>query len=484
MMACPVAVSDQADAYMAALTAADSFEVRANQINLLDGKKVVVSFVSGLQDLAGTDWQVIAYNNGKEAVVSVMSDTELTAAFDEESRISGNAGCNDYFATYLTSEGNILFGSIGSTRRICATPNGVMEQEHAYLAALQSATTYTLEGNTLEMRNSSDAIAVQMTRALVVKVPEPEAGVPTGRVTCTSGVNVRSGPGTNFPSLGVAPFGTEGEIIGRSADGRWWVAAVPTAPGGMGWVSADCVAVTDAADVPVIASPAPPVVIIPTATPFPTPTPQPAATATPAPQMSFTADQTTINQGSCTTLRWSVENVQAVWVYPVGQNFQSFPQVGQGTMQVCPATTTTYEMRVQQRDGTVVTQQITITVNPAPSATNPLNGTAWQATSFNNGQGALVSPIVGTTLTARFDASNITGQSGCNDFSGGYSVSGSNISIGQLISGMMACEQNVMEQEQQYLAALQSASTYQFDGNRLILRRWDGAMAAQFSRLQ
>ena len=98
----------------------------------------------------------------------------------------------------------------------------------------------------------------------------------------------------------------------------------------------------------------------------------------------------------------------------------------------------------------------------------------------------MTSPLAGTTLTARFDGSTISGQGGCNDFSGGYSVSGSNISIGALAGGMMMCGEpaGVMEQEAQYLAALQSAATFQFDGNRLTLRRGDGATAVVFSRLQ
>ena len=178
--------------------------------------------------------------------------------------------------------------------------------------------------------------------------------MPTGRVTAPNGVNVRSGPGTNFPVLGVAPFGAEGEIIGRSADSAWWVVAIPTAPGGSGWVSADFVAASNAEDVPVIAPPPPPVVIIPT--PAPTPTAMPQPTATPSAQMSFSADSTNINQGECTTIRWSVENVQAVWVYPQGQPYQQNPQVGQGSQQVCPPVTTTYEMRVLLRDGTVQTR--------------------------------------------------------------------------------------------------------------------------------
>ena len=410
MMACPEPVAAQATAYMQALVLADKYEVRSNTLTLFDGQKIVATFVNASQGLAGTQWQVLAYNNGRNAVVSVQIGTELSASFEDEGTLLGNAGCNDYFAAYETEDGTIAIDDIGVTFRMCPEPNGVMEQEAEFLAALQSAATYTVEGNFLEMRNADDAIAVHMTRNIDVSVPEPEPGVPTGRVTAPNGVNVRTGPGTNFPILGTAPFGTEGEIVGRSFDGRWWVAAVPSAPGGTGWVSADFVAVTDAADVPIIASPPPPVFVPPpTPTPAPTPTRPPAATATPAPQMSFSASPTTIDQGQCSTLRWSVENVQAVWVYPQGQPYQQYPRVGQGSEQVCPPVTTTYEMRVLQRDGSVTFQRATVTVRPA-AVQNPLPNTAWQVTGYYTGRGAVVSPISGTTLTMRFDGSTISGQ--------------------------------------------------------------------------
>ena len=80
--------------------------------------------------------------------------------------------------------------------------------------------------------------------------------VPSGRVTATLGVNVRVGPGTQYPIVGIAPLDTEGEIIGKSADGQWWAAQVPSAPNEQGWVAAAYVAATDAENVPVL--PAPP----------------------------------------------------------------------------------------------------------------------------------------------------------------------------------------------------------------------------------
>ncbi len=91
----------------------------------------------------------------------------------------------------------------------------------------------------------------------------------------------------------------------------------------------------------------------------------------PGPSVNFWADQTTINQGQCATLRWNVNNIQAVWVYPQGEDYTQYPATEQSSQQVCPAETTTYEMRVQLVDGAVQIQQVTITVNQG----NPLVNT-------------------------------------------------------------------------------------------------------------
>ncbi len=484
MMACPEPAMLQATAYMETLASVTRYEVRGNQLTLLNGSRVVATFVSALEELGGTSWQVVGYNNGREAVVSLLDGSEISVAFDSNNQVTGNGGCNDFFSLFQTSENTISIGDVGATRRFCSVPAGIMEQEAEFFAALESAATFSVDGNILEMRDGTDALAVRMERQLTIAIPEPGPAVPTGRVTAPAGINVRSGPGTNFPVLGTAPYATEGEIIGRSVDGRWWVVAAPSAPGGSGWVSADFVAARDVADVPMIAAPPPPV-FVPAPTPLPTPTPRPQPTATPSAQLSFRATQTTINQGSCTTLEWSVENVQAVWVFPQGRPYQQYPRVGQGSEQVCPPTTTTYEMRVLLRDGTVTTQRVTVNVTPgAPQ--NPLNGTAWQVTGYYTGRGAVVSPIVGTNLTTRFEATQLSGQGGCNEFAGGYSVSGSNISIGALASGMAMCSDipGTMEQEADFLAALQSSSTFRFDGNRLEMRRADGTVTVFFTRLQ
>ncbi len=78
---------------------------------------------------------------------------------------------------------------------------------------------------------------------------------PSGRVIAPAGVNIRSGPGANYPIVGVAREGAEGEIVGKSEDGQWWVANVPFAPDGQGWVASAYVEASGADDVAVIPAP-------------------------------------------------------------------------------------------------------------------------------------------------------------------------------------------------------------------------------------
>lgn len=469
MMACPEEVMAQADAFMSALIGTDSFTMDADSLSLLSGGEVTLTFAAQSSDLIDTAWEVTSYNNGREAVVGLIAGTEITANFGVDGDLTGNAGCNQYFGDVTAADGNITIGMIGTTDVFCAEPPGVMVQESEYLAALASAATYDLLGNQLYLRTADDQLAVVMTRILAIDLPEPAPATPTGRVTAPQGLNLRSGPGINFPVIGFARFGDEGELVGRSADGRWWAAAVPSAPGGVGWASADFVIATNAESVPVLEV-APPVVVVPTAAP--TPTAPPVPTATPLPVISFSADATTINQGECTTLRWSVENIQAVWVYPQGEPFESFPRAGQGTEQVCPTSTTTYEMRVLQRDGTVVFRQVTITVNGA--APNPLADTRWEVVNYDNGRGALVTPLPDTRLTMEFGADgNLIGSAGCNTYTAAYRVNGNNITIDPPASTQRVCSEpaGIMEQEADFLTnALPSAATFRIDGNTLEIR--------------
>jgi heat shock protein HslJ len=140
-------------------------------------------------------------------------------------------------------------------------------------------------------------------------------------------------------------------------------------------------------------------------------------------------------------------------------------------------------MLVLMRDGSTVTQAVTVTVVPA-APDNPLEGTSWTVIGYNNGAGALVSVLADTNLTANFDATQVSGSSGCNEYTGPYWVSGSNIAAGPFAGGMMFCAAppGIMDQEAQFLAAMQSAVTWSISGNVLELRTASGASAVTMTR--
>lgn len=165
MMACPEPIMQQATAYYEALKLAVNFKIADQQLTLLNSKgEVVATFAAQNRALSGTTWTVTGYNNGKQAVVSVLSGSTLTIIFGEDGRLSGSAGCNTYMTSYEVSDQSLRIGQIASTRMLCNEPEGVMEQETQFLEALGTAATYRIDGERLELRTSDGALAVTATR--------------------------------------------------------------------------------------------------------------------------------------------------------------------------------------------------------------------------------------------------------------------------------------------------------------------------------
>jgi heat shock protein HslJ len=105
----------------------------------------------------------------------------------------------------------------------------------------------------------------------------------------------------------------------------------------------------------------------------------------------------------------------------------------------------------------------------------------WTVTSYYTGD-AIQSVVGGVELTADFDATTVSGNGGCNQFNGPVKITTSTIAIGPLASTLIGCEPTIATQEQQYLAALELASTYTVSSDRLDLFRADGGFAATMQR--
>jgi heat shock protein HslJ len=95
----------------------------------------------------------------------------------------------------------------------------------------------------------------------------------------------------------------------------------------------------------------------------------------------------------------------------------------------------------------------------------------WNLFNYNNGKGGIQTVITGSKTTAVFGSDwKLSGTGGCNQYSAGYTTTASNgITITQPTSTMMACENNLMQQETQYLSLLPNAAKYEISGDQLTL---------------
>jgi heat shock protein HslJ len=164
MKACPPEIMAQEIAYLEALAKARTFTASPDQLTLNDaGDNHLLAFHAQTQQLAGSSWEVTGYNNGNQAVTSVLAGTNITAQFTRDGTLLGNSSCNDYSGPYKVVGNQIEIGTLASSKKACADPDGVMDQEAQYLAALKTAATYKIEGKGLELRAADGALVVDYT---------------------------------------------------------------------------------------------------------------------------------------------------------------------------------------------------------------------------------------------------------------------------------------------------------------------------------
>ena len=169
MMGCEPELMQQASTYMQALMSARGYRVEGGELQLLDAAgKLLARLTAPTRELAlglaGTSWRVTGFNNGRQAVVSALLGTTLTAGFSEDGRVSGTAGCNHYSAAYTSAGTKISFAPAVTTRMMCPKPEGIMEQEQQFLGAVAMAGTFRMEGGRLELRAADGALALTLTR--------------------------------------------------------------------------------------------------------------------------------------------------------------------------------------------------------------------------------------------------------------------------------------------------------------------------------
>jgi len=163
MMACPEPLMSQEQAVHAALASVASYRREADGLDLLDPHGEVLLRLAVLEPVAlvGPVWQLEAYNNGKQAIVSPLAGTGITLELRDNGTLGGSDGCNRYMSGFTLVGGTLTFGPIATTRMACRGPEGAAEQAAAYAAALGTVTGYRIEGEALVLLNREGGSAAR-----------------------------------------------------------------------------------------------------------------------------------------------------------------------------------------------------------------------------------------------------------------------------------------------------------------------------------
>ena len=160
-MACPPPADAVERAYLAALGRVAAWHLDGSDLVLAGDDHNEVLRYQEASPLG--DWEVTAFLTG-DAVTSPPPGTTITANFADDGTLTGSSGCNTYQTSFTLERGSIEIEPPASTEIACAEPEGVMDQEASYLAALPTAVGYRLDGGRLALL-SADGTLVSYSRA-------------------------------------------------------------------------------------------------------------------------------------------------------------------------------------------------------------------------------------------------------------------------------------------------------------------------------
>ena len=226
MKACDETTMAFEQAYLTLLQESRFYTVRNSGLTIFDadGKPILGFDAAPRNPLLGR-WNVDSFETSPGTITAPLEGTQLTVAFALTS-VGGDSGCNTFSGTYGTNGSVVRIGPLTTTRMACEQP--LMDQEQAFLAALQGASRVESRGLSLNLTDENGMLKVALTR------PTSDGG--TGA----------------FPTPGAS------------------IAPVPTA----------------------MPSPTPTPAPTPTPTPSPTPTPTPTPTPSPTPSPTPTPTPT------------------------------------------------------------------------------------------------------------------------------------------------------------------------------------------------
>jgi heat shock protein HslJ len=142
-------LNDEEVQYLDALNRVAQYAIGQGRLQLQDASGTLLAEFAAVptDPLVGTLWRVTTYPHLEGGLA--LPDRQLTAVFQPDGRLTGQANCNEYAGTYTATETRLVIGEAVTAGQSCVEPQGVMEQEAAYLAALRDVTGFDIRGREL-----------------------------------------------------------------------------------------------------------------------------------------------------------------------------------------------------------------------------------------------------------------------------------------------------------------------------------------------
>lgn len=432
-------------------------------------------------DLIGATWGWEARDpNGSDAdSIDVPNPEHYSLSFNEDGTFDAVMDCNNGQGSYLSGAGGEFTMGLGPTTMVECPPGSLADAMGAMFGSVES---YRLEENgDLLVFSWTDGGPLDYLRRLdrrEVALPDAEegAGTTTGVVTAPAGIYLRTGPGTNYPYVGVAAEGDRGEVIGISEDGSWWLVSAPDLQRGQVWVSAQYLDVLNGRNVPVVSAHALELDLesVPWEWVSTSDAVQgPVAVADPSRYLLR------LNGDGRANITADCNQVQATYTLD-GSRLTIIP--GPSTRAMCPADSqaSAFLQQLGAVAGWLIqggnlyldlmadggTMRFVPQGAPVP-APQPAAGEAEANTLYLVSFGPQGSPeplIAGTAIVASWADDWVSGFAGCNNYSGTVTPSNGYFDISDVVSTRKTCPEpaGVMEQEAAYLAALETVNGYEW----------------------
>jgi heat shock protein HslJ len=445
--ACPQEVLDQEGGYLDWLSKAFGYDRAGDQLLISTANGVLTynstPVLDQSQELQSGPWYLVSVGN----LTAVPGSAATTTFAPDGSSLSGSTGCNDFNGSYSAEPGNLLTVSgFSATQAACATED-LAKQEEALLIFLQSATSYTIIGDQLQIQ-TVDGSVINYT-----SIPPAEVGAPTAVINGPEAAD--TGELLTYDGSGSLPMGSpivnyswnmgdgtilSGATVQYSYDtpGSYNIELTVTSQAGATNTAVQAVLVRPVVEV------SPPTAVIE------------------GPSMAFVGEPVTFNAANSQSTA-AINSFQ--WQSGDGNNTPSSPDSSFTTIYGQPGV---YYPSVTVTDGSGLSDSASmeIVINAQ------LEGTNWY----------LSNTIPGTSISLVFANGNISGFAGCNSYNTTYTTTlaagpTNSISVGPIGAGQALCDEPIMNQEQAYLADLGTASSYTISGNSLILTTAAGQLS-------